>query len=152
MPFRALAFASISRKEPEYAEVLLPMLEIAIGNGYTFQESLLLAANSAPKRHSKTVWTVAVRLLETVSQEWINKVAETVAELLFRLDDERSWGFQEAVNTIKNCDYLRQDLRTQTKETGFFYENTRNIKTSLSVKKLSQFLLNLPLLGCGKIV
>jgi len=76
---------------------------------------------------------VAVRLLATVNQELINKAAETVAELLFRLDDERSRRFQEAVNTIKNCDYLRQDLRTQTKETGFFYENT-SLSPSDSVK------------------
>jgi len=120
MPFRAVAFASISRKEPESAAVLLPMLEIAICSGYVFQETLLVAANSAPKRHSETVWEVAVKLLATVSQELINKAAETVAELLFRLNDERSQRFQEAVDTIKNCDYLRQDLRTPTKETGFF--------------------------------
>ncbi|MEG4938999.1 helix-turn-helix transcriptional regulator [Microcoleus sp. F4-D5] len=109
MPFRAVTFASISRKEPESAAVLLPMLEIAICNGYTFQETLLVAANSAPQRHSKTVWEVAVRLLATVSQELINKAAETVAELLFRLNDERSQRFKEAVNTIKNCDYLRDN-------------------------------------------
>ncbi|MEG3899303.1 MULTISPECIES: hypothetical protein [unclassified Microcoleus] len=110
MPFRAVAFASISRKEPESAAVLLPMLEIAISSGYVFQETLLVAANSAPKRHSKTVWEVAVRLLATVSQELINKAAETVAELLFRLNDERSQRFQEAVDTIKNCDYLRDNV------------------------------------------
>ena len=110
MPFRAVAFASISRKEPESAAVLLPMLEISIGNGYTFQETLLVAANSAPKRHSETVWEVAVKLLATVSQELINKAAETVAELLFRLNAERSQRFQEAVDTIKNCDYLRDNV------------------------------------------
>ncbi|MEG4811532.1 hypothetical protein QUA82_28955 [Microcoleus sp. F8-D3] len=110
MPFRAVAFASISRKEPESAAVLLPMLEIAISSGYTFQETLLVTANSAPKRHSKTVWEVAVRLLATVSQELINKAAETVAELLFRLNAERSQRFQEAVDTIKNCDYLRDNV------------------------------------------
>lgn len=110
MPFRAVAFASISRKEPESAAVLLPMLEIAISSGYVFQETLLVAANSAPKRHSEIVWEVAVKLLATVSQQLINKAAETVAELLFRLDDETSQRFQEAVDTIKNCDYLRDNV------------------------------------------
>lgn len=109
MPFRALAFASISRKEPESAAVLLPMVEIAIGSGYSFQETLLVAANSAPKCHGATVWQVAVKLLATVSQELINKAAETVAELLFRLNEKPSQRFEEAVNTIKNCGYVREN-------------------------------------------
>ena len=110
MPFRAVAFASISRKEAESAAVLLPMLEIAISSGYAFQETLLVAANSAPKRYSEIVWEVAVKLLATVSQELINKAAETVAELLFRLNHETSQRFQKAVDTIKNCDYLRDNV------------------------------------------
>jgi hypothetical protein len=101
LPFRSLAFASVSRSETNASKVLLSLLEIALSKDYPFHEALLVAANSAPRRHGETVWQVTVRLLEKVGPELINKACEIAAAWLAR-DSAAGGPFRQAVSAIKN--------------------------------------------------
>lgn len=109
LPFRSVAFASVSRTEPESSSILLPLLAIALTKEYAFQEALLIAANSAPNRHGETVWQVVVELLEKVGKELINKATEIAAELLTRLKASKRTCFQQALDAVKNRTALAQD-------------------------------------------
>ncbi|HBL13660.1 MAG TPA: hypothetical protein DD379_20130, partial [Cyanobacteria bacterium UBA11162] len=100
LPFRSLAFAAVSRSEPESVLVLLSLLEIALSKDYAFQEALLVAVNSAPLRHGERVWQVVVKLLEKVGKELINKATEIAAELLVRLPTHSGFRFQEAIDAV----------------------------------------------------
>jgi hypothetical protein len=102
LPFRSVAFASVSRSEPESSSILLPLLAIALTKDYAFQETLLVAANSAPNRHGKIVWQVVVELLEKVGKELVNKATEIAAELLTRLKTAKGICFQLAVEAAIN--------------------------------------------------
>ena len=102
LPFRSVAFASVSRSESESSSILLPLLAIALTKEYAFQEALLIAANSAPNRHGETVWQVVVGLLENVGKELVNKATEIAAELLIRLKPSKLIHFQQALDAVKN--------------------------------------------------
>jgi transcriptional regulator with XRE-family HTH domain len=101
LPFRSVAFASVSRSEPESSSLLLSLLAIALTKDYAFQEALLIAANSAPNRHGKIVWQVVVELLEKVGKELVNKATEIAAELLTRLKTAKGICFQQALDAVK---------------------------------------------------
>jgi hypothetical protein len=109
LPFRSVAFAAVSRTEPESSSVLLRLLVIEIPRDYAFQEALLIAANSAPRWHGETVWEVVIRLLETVGKELVNKAIEITAELLTRTHNAPSAQFERALKAIKNS-YLMQSV------------------------------------------
>lgn len=102
LPFRSVAFASVSRIEPESSTILLELLEIALIKDFAFQETLLSVANSAPRRHSTTVWEVVVTLLANVGKELINRATEITADLLSRLETPRSQRFEQALTAIQN--------------------------------------------------
>ncbi|AFZ22157.1 hypothetical protein [Allocoleopsis franciscana] len=102
LPFRSVAFASVSRSEPESSSILLPLLAIALTKDYAYQEALLIAANSAPNRHGEMVWQIIVKLLEKVGRELINKTTEIAGELLTRLNTAKRDRFQQALDAVKN--------------------------------------------------
>jgi transcriptional regulator with XRE-family HTH domain len=85
LPFRALAFASVSRLEPRATEVWQPLLNEALALGEAYQATLLSAARGSPNRHVATVWWVVVELLEKTGSSLVNLAAETTGELLARL-------------------------------------------------------------------
>jgi Effector-associated domain 10 len=109
--FRSLAFAAVSRTEPESSSVLLRLIIIVNSNDYVFQEALLIAANSAPMLHSQTVLTVVIKLIKMVGQELINKAVEITAELLTRTNNNADIQFEFALEAIKNSD-LMQSVKT----------------------------------------
>ncbi|MFB2979111.1 hypothetical protein [Microseira sp. BLCC-F43] len=75
---------------------------MAIAKDYTFQETLLSAANSAPRHQGETAWEIAVTLLEKVGVELVNRATEITVELLLRCDNSASWHFNRALQAIKN--------------------------------------------------
>lgn len=100
LPFRSVAFAAVSRHEPESASILPQLLSIALTKDYSFHEALLIAANSAPLRHGDMVWQIVVKLLEEVNNDLINKATEIAAELLVRLTTDSGSRFQAAIDAI----------------------------------------------------
>ncbi|GAB1538434.1 hypothetical protein NUACC21_10950 [Scytonema sp. NUACC21] len=83
-PFRAVAFASVSRTEPQSSELLLQLLPTAVQLGDAYQNVLLVVASGAPIRHAETVWLVVLELLIHTGQTLVNKTAEIAGELLSR--------------------------------------------------------------------
>jgi hypothetical protein len=104
LPFRVIAFAAVSRKEPESSSVLLRLIIIVNAKDYVFQEALLIAANSAPRWHSERVLEVVIKLLKIVGKELVNKAIETTTELLTRTNNNPSIKFERALEAIKNSD------------------------------------------------
>ena len=101
LPFRAVAFAAVSRFEVEVASVLRQQLPIALQLGDVYQDTLLVAAKSAPTRHVGTVWEIAIALLAHSSQRVADKAAEIAGELLYRLKNHRGEHLSFALQTIK---------------------------------------------------
>jgi len=129
LPFRSVAFASVSRSEPEFSSILLSLLAIALTKDYAFQEALLVAANSAPNRHQETVWQVVVELLENVGKELINKAAEIVGTLLTRLKTSTGSRFQQALEAVNNSNATTTDSPEEryyifSKLIGTYYNKT----------------------------
>ncbi|WP_254566700.1 NACHT domain-containing NTPase [Oscillatoria sp. HE19RPO] len=96
LPFRAIAFAAVSRIEPDASGILRPMLEIALARDYAFMETLLVAANSAPIRHRQTAWEIVLYSLSRVPKELINKTLEIAADWIVQSHAE----FQRFQDTI----------------------------------------------------
>ncbi|MBD2771293.1 NACHT domain-containing protein [Iningainema tapete] len=84
-PFRAIAFAAVSRTEPESSHLLLQLLPTALQLGDAYQDTLLVAAAGAPTRHAQTVWLLVLELLTQTGQTLVNKAAEIAGELLTRI-------------------------------------------------------------------
>lgn len=84
-PFRAVAFAAVSRTEPESSNLLLQLLPTALQLGDAYQDTLLVAASGAPKRHTQTVWLLVLELLSQTGQTLVNKAAEIAGDLLTRM-------------------------------------------------------------------
>jgi hypothetical protein len=129
LPFRSVAFASVSRSEPESSSILLSLLAIALTKDYAFQEALLVAANSAPNRHQETVWQVVVELLENVGKELINKAAEIAGTLLTRLKTSTGSRFQQALEAVNNSNATTTDSPEEryyifSKLIGTYYNKT----------------------------
>lgn len=96
LPFRALAFASVSRVELRAAAVWQPLLVEALTLGEAYQATLLSAARGAPNRHVTTVWRVVIELLEKTGPSLVNLAAETAGELLARLPASRGEALERA--------------------------------------------------------
>jgi DNA-binding Xre family transcriptional regulator len=112
LPFRCVAFASVSRTEPTSAQVLFSLLKVA--TDYTFQETLLVVANSAPNRHGETVWEVTCRLLSQVGTALINKALEMTTELLVRFLNPAVGRFEQALLAIQESPLIQAgDLEQQ---------------------------------------
>ncbi|MEH1887871.1 NACHT domain-containing protein [Nostoc sp.] len=103
-PFRTLVFASVSRIEPESANVLLKLLPHALQLGDAYQEILLVAAAGAPNRHIETVWLVVLELLRETQQTLINKAAEVAGELLARVPTPNINPMEQALTAVINRD------------------------------------------------
>lgn len=85
LPFRATAFAAVSRNEAEASSILLQLLPLSLQLGDAYQDTLLVAAKSAPNRHVDNAWKVILELLQKSGTALTNKIAETAGELLTRL-------------------------------------------------------------------
>ncbi|MEW5861044.1 MAG: hypothetical protein AB1861_27330 [Cyanobacteriota bacterium] len=125
LPFRALAFAAVSRTEPESSSVLLLLLRIVSSRDYVFQEALLIATNSAPRWHGERVLEVVIRLLKMVGKELVNKAIEITAELLTRMNNNPSLQFERALEAIKNSDLMQSAKKIEDKHFiwGVFINN-----------------------------
>ena len=126
LPFRAIAFAAISRLEPESSQVLLDLFEIASTSDYGFTEALLIAANSAPKRHGETVWEILIKVLGVVSQELINKTIELTAQFLGRSQNEAE-KFAQVVQALNGNSLIQQSLKNRYTFWGKFFKNFHRI-------------------------
>lgn len=118
LPFRAIAFAAVSRTSPESSQILLDLFEIALSKEYGFTEALLIAANSAPKRHGETVWSIIIKLLAVIGQELINKTIEIAAQLMAR-DNQTAEKFTQAVQALSS-NSLMQDAEKRHSFWGKF--------------------------------
>ena len=126
LPFRAIAFAAISRLEPESSQVLLDLFEIASTSEYGFTEALLIAANSAPKRHGERAWVILIKVLGVVSQELMNKTIELTAEFLGRSQNEAE-KFAQVVEALSGNSLMQQTLKNRYTFWGKFFKNFHRI-------------------------
>ncbi|OKH33841.1 hypothetical protein NIES2119_22320 [[Phormidium ambiguum] IAM M-71] len=137
LPFRSLAFAAVSRRELESSSILPSLLAIALTKDYAFQETLLSAANSAPRRHSNPVWQVVITLLTHVGKELINRATEIAAELLSRLDSPKNKQFEQALIAIQNrpptsaTNYTEELHHVWGKFITHYYNQTLKSRTDL---------------------
>ncbi|MEB3826258.1 hypothetical protein [Phormidium sp. CCY1219] len=137
LPFRAIAFAAVSRTEPESASVLLQLFDIAKTGDYAFLEALLIAANSAPIRHSNPVWEVVVRSLSHAGKELINKTIEVAAGWIAR-SEAGSQRFRDAISAL-DASALTDTRLGHTlwgKFLGEYYRSVRNSGKSLDLPVL----------------
>lgn len=119
LPFRTLAFAGVSRAEPEAARVLWRLCDVAVEREYGFLEALLVAANSAPNRHGETMWQVVVRSLGCVGPELINKTIEITADFIERSAGEAQ-RFHQAVRALTNNKLMQDSVEKQHQLWGKF--------------------------------
>jgi len=99
LPFRVIAFAAVSRIEPDASGILRPMLEMALVGDYAFLETLLVAVNSAPIRHRQRGWEIVLRSLSAVPKELINKTLEIAADWIVQSDAELQ-RFQDTIAAL----------------------------------------------------
>jgi len=103
LSFKAIAPASVSRKEPEASSILSDeLLPISLDQGKLYQEELLKAARSALKFHAETVWSVVVELIQKSEPGLVNKVGLTSGELLGRLNTSTDLRIKQALQAVQN--------------------------------------------------
>ncbi|MDJ1180034.1 hypothetical protein PJF56_14290 [Roseofilum sp. BLCC_M91] len=138
LPFRSLAFAAISRSDRESVSILVSLLQIALHQSYLFQETLLIAANSAPRTHTPVLWDMVVQLLPVVSQSLINKAIDVAADLFVHLPDSNGIHFAQVLQAFLNRNYgeaqdphyaLQQQYQVLGQWIGQYYRSLTELKT-----------------------
>ncbi|MEC4818868.1 MAG: hypothetical protein SAK29_37185, partial [Scytonema sp. PMC 1069.18] len=102
LPFRALAFASVSRTEPESANILLQLLHNALHQGDAYQDVLLVVASGAPNRHIQTVWTLLLEMMNKAGMTSACKAADIAGELLTRMKTTTENPVEQAILAVSD--------------------------------------------------
>ncbi len=109
LTFRTIAFASLSRSEPEAGSVFYQLLPTALTKGKAYQNSLLRAGNSALKPHIEIVWKVILKLLKECDEELISNVSVRAGKLLGRFEKEAvSKHLEDALKIIDMRSLIRR--------------------------------------------
>ncbi|MEC4982715.1 MAG: helix-turn-helix domain-containing protein [Oscillatoria sp. PMC 1068.18] len=119
LPFRTVAFASVSHADSQASSILLELIPIALQLGDAYQNTLLIAIKSASNRHLNSVWSVNLALLSHCDTSLSNKVAETAGELLTRLQINPGKKIEQALVTIQNRP-LSLDAKGNDERSYFF--------------------------------
>ncbi|MEC4895409.1 MAG: helix-turn-helix domain-containing protein [Oscillatoria sp. PMC 1051.18] len=119
LPFRTVAFASVSHADNQASSILLELIPIALQLGDAYQNTLLIAIKSASNRHLNSVWSVNLALLSHCDTSLSNKVAETAGELLTRLSNNPGKKIEQALVTIQNRP-LSLDAKGNDERSYFF--------------------------------
>ncbi|MHC5916637.1 MAG: NACHT domain-containing protein [Nostoc sp.] len=101
-PFRTVAFASVSRTEPESSQILLQLLQNALQQGDAYQDVLLVVASGAPNRHLETVWTLLLEMINKAGITSACKAADIAGELLKRIKNSTANPVEQAILAVSN--------------------------------------------------
>lgn len=101
-PFRTVAFASVSRIEPESSQILLELLPNALSSGDAYQDVLLVAAAGAPNRHMETVWTLLLEMMNKAGMTSACKAADIAGELLKRVNISTTNPVEQAILAVSD--------------------------------------------------
>lgn len=112
-PFRAIAFAAVSRTEPESSHLLLQLLPTALQLGDAYQDTLLVAAAGAPTRHAQTVWLLVLELLTQTGQTLVNKAADVAGELLTRIQTCTENPIEQALSAVAKRKVATVDINEE---------------------------------------
>ncbi|MUG93057.1 hypothetical protein F7734_11650 [Scytonema sp. UIC 10036] len=102
LPFRTVAFASVSRTEVESSNILLQLLQNALQQGEAYQDILLVAASSAPNRHIQNVWTLLLEIMNKAGMTSASKAADIAGELLTRMKISTENPVEQAILAVSD--------------------------------------------------